>query len=65
MASTMAWQILDDYEDFANECATASHEWLWEALACHVGHEQDNNGDRFKFADGSKIEVVGDVFRVV
>jgi len=64
MTSTIAYQILDDYEEKAAECEEEAREWLWNTLEdVNVGHHQDGDSDRFVFSDLSKIEMRNNTYR--
>ena len=65
MTSTIAYQILDDYEEKAAECdQEEAHEWLWNTLEeVNVNHIQDGDSDQFVFSDLSKIEKRNNTYR--
>lgn len=67
MASTIAQQIIDDYEEHCCECddATEANEWLWEVLeVAAITHGQTSSLDIFLFKDSSVLEMKGNYLRL-
>lgn len=64
MASTLAWQISDDFESMMDDgefdCPASANEWLLDTVQTAAqSHHQEEHIDVYTFSDGSVISFKG------
>ncbi|KTC87637.1 hypothetical protein [Legionella drozanskii] len=69
MASTIAWQISDDFDlmvdDGEFDCPSeANEQFLNMVQSAAISHIQENNQEIYAFLDGSTIKFKGNSYRV-
>lgn len=64
MASCMAWQLVDDYEDLLSENDYGSENMFDLLEDADCTHETIEGGDLYKFTDGSTLKLNGNWYHV-
>lgn len=69
MASTIAWQISDDFESMMDDgefdCPAAANEWLLDVVqAAAVSHVQEESIDVYTFQDGTIMSFKGNHYLI-